>query len=945
MKRRLLLLLAVAAATASLAFALTANASREANQSCFDCHGSSGWATNKVDFEVAPVDRSKCNNCHWYGVHDFDVYHVEQNTAPDYMSRQCSQCHGRYPTRPLIIGWPTSFSPYGWFQSPASLESSPGALHARHVNGSWLKDDPACASCHGVAACGACHGDPAETHAEHGSLGPRELPVVHSIGKKYGDACPDTYLYGYAPNTVYDAASAMFVGQTASGEYRALIRFPLTKAQGSTFSTATLSLTRSSGAAFPLRAYRLRRTNWMSSQATWSVYKSASPWGLPGAKSAALDYYPDLFAESSSGIFDVTALLQAAIAEGQTNLDLLIVDPAPVPRRYNGFYSSNGVYADWYPWLKIEGSRTVGLYAYGPVSGTEIGDPEMPEYITPTRTCVAEACHALSKASTEGFVPACAATCHTDRSILHGYTAARHTANARSASISVGGVSYGPFACDACHSLELGAEHTKASSSQNARGCAECHPTPRGSFTAWDRDTCEQGGCHAVGSSAGMHGGIDASHQVLPENGICFGSDCHADGDLAALHAEATVGSGGTARTSCMVCHAAAVPTSRNCATCHADKIAPDGSVVSHGYDPAKHAAQEECIGSCHSTDLKTAHGTRPCSTCHAGAVDAIRPWDKSCRVCHGDPTHTSALGSHVGNDIDPNGYGCGSTDGSRPYCHDITDVGVLHAPVIDGSGGCPVCHATGVTPTTTCRTCHLFGGSETGHLHHDNVRYLYDRSDAPSDSYTYEAPPNTPPHGWNDDLLYYDCQWCHEEFGATTTSRRAVMPYEGSKMWYSEIGSDFAYPMNSSLYLTTVTVPADGALDFMTDWDLEEGFDYGYVEVSTPTTWTSLPSNITTTSNPYGRNQGNGITGRSGGWVAVHVDLSAYAGKQVRIRFRYNTDTEVFGSGWAIDAIRVSGPGGTVFADNAETAGGGTSTWWWRTGGPYPTPLDPNWD
>ncbi len=43
---------------------------------------------------------------------------------------------------------------------------------------------------------------------------------------------------------------------------------------------------------------------------------------------------------------------------------------------------------------------------------------------------------------------------------------------------------------------ELGAEHSKASASSAAAGCAACHPTPRDTLAPWDKTTCAQGGCH-----------------------------------------------------------------------------------------------------------------------------------------------------------------------------------------------------------------------------------------------------------------------------------------------------------------------------------------------------------------------------------------------------------------------------------------------------------------
>ena len=93
--------------------------------------------------------------------------------------------------------------------------------------------------------------------------------------------------------------------------------------------------------------------------------------------------------------------------------------------------------------------------------------------------------------------------------------------------------------------------------------------------------------------------------------------------------------------------------------------------------------------------------------------------------------------------------------------------------------------------------------------------------------------------------------------------------------------------------------------MSFWTWYDIESGWDYAYVEVSLDgLAWDNLPGNITTTSNPHGNNLGNGITGSSGGWIEGLFDLSAYAGQQVSLRFRYKTDSYVEEEGFYVDDI-----------------------------------------
>ncbi len=59
------------------------------------------------------------------------------------------------------------------------------------------------------------------------------------------------------------------------------------------------------------------------------------------------------------------------------------------------------------------------------------------------------------------------------------------------------------------------------------------------------------------------------------------------------------------------------------------------------------------------------------------------------------------------------------------------------------------------------------------------------------------------------------------------------------------------------------IDVSAGDTLEFWTWYDIEDDWDYAYVEVSTDggSYFRSIPGNITTTYNPNGNNAGHGIT------------------------------------------------------------------------------------
>ena len=155
--------------------------------------------------------------------------------------------------------------------------------------------------------------------------------------------------------------------------------------------------------------------------------------------------------------------------------------------------------------------------------------------------------------------------------------------------------------------------------------------------------------------------------------------------------------------------------------------------------------------------------------------------------------------------------------------------------------------------------------------------------------------------------------------------------PRTGDYQWYSGFKPDVTDVMGSDLSSYTLTmakpiqIPVGGAeLKFYEWYDVEAYYDWTFVEVSIDggTTWTSLPGRHTTTDNPNGGNTGNGTTGSSGHYVWEKMDLSAYAGMNILIRFRLSQDGGVYGLGWTIDDIVItSGRKQILFSDLVEPA------------------------
>lgn len=152
--------------------------------------------------------------------------------------------------------------------------------------------------------------------------------------------------------------------------------------------------------------------------------------------------------------------------------------------------------------------------------------------------------------------------------------------------------------------------------------------------------------------------------------------------------------------------------------------------------------------------------------------------------------------------------------------------------------------------------------------------------------------------------------------------TRTLVQPASGSHQWWSGSGND----LDTTLTSGRITLPAGpAALTFKASYDIEQGYDYAFVQVDDGSGWTSVPGSIV--SEP----DNQGIDGTTGGrWTPASFDLSAYAGKTVSVRFRYDTDGGAAGNdsdtsndGFFVDDVVLTGGGRTLLSDGAETGAG----------------------
>lgn len=156
---------------------------------------------------------------------------------------------------------------------------------------------------------------------------------------------------------------------------------------------------------------------------------------------------------------------------------------------------------------------------------------------------------------------------------------------------------------------------------------------------------------------------------------------------------------------------------------------------------------------------------------------------------------------------------------------------------------------------------------------------------------------------------------------GSTQVPVVANEAHSGRYQWYSHRGDDSNTRLTRAFDLSGVE---QATLHYWTWYDIEPDWDYAYVEISTDggTSWTILQTPNSATTNPSGNAYGPGYTGSSDGWLEEQLDISAYTGQEVLIRFEYVTDDAVNRPGWTVDDISIPE---IDFFDDAEA---GDNAW-----------------
>lgn len=165
--------------------------------------------------------------------------------------------------------------------------------------------------------------------------------------------------------------------------------------------------------------------------------------------------------------------------------------------------------------------------------------------------------------------------------------------------------------------------------------------------------------------------------------------------------------------------------------------------------------------------------------------------------------------------------------------------------------------------------------------------------------------------HQYGVDYIAFECagDYTIQFTGSTATRLLPADPYSGDYAFWSNKGDESNMTLTREFDFTNVSAPIE--LTFQTWYDIETDWDYVYVEVSeNGETWEILTTPSGTGTDPSGNSYGWGYTGVTGDWIEETVDLSAYAGKKVFVRFEYVTDAAVNGEGFMVDDIRVEATG-----------------------------------
>ena len=181
------------------------------------------------------------------------------------------------------------------------------------------------------------------------------------------------------------------------------------------------------------------------------------------------------------------------------------------------------------------------------------------------------------------------------------------------------------------------------------------------------------------------------------------------------------------------------------------------------------------------------------------------------------------------------------------------------------------------------------------------------------------------------DDMEHGDNGWTRQVFGADDLWHRTTRAFNSpGTSWWCGIESSGTYATPNAIRTAAISPPIDLSraiapvtLQFYENFSTEPGYDYCMVDVALDgsSTWTPLRGGL-----------GAAPSGSSGGWRLTMLDLSAWAGQTIRIRYYFDTIDAAANSypGWFFDDVLVSAsrpPWLAVTPTLGTVAAGGSQT------------------
>ncbi|MEU6093286.1 immune inhibitor A domain-containing protein [Streptomyces sp. NPDC047079] len=156
------------------------------------------------------------------------------------------------------------------------------------------------------------------------------------------------------------------------------------------------------------------------------------------------------------------------------------------------------------------------------------------------------------------------------------------------------------------------------------------------------------------------------------------------------------------------------------------------------------------------------------------------------------------------------------------------------------------------------------------------------------------------------------------------TVTTDLITPASGSYQWWSGSGNGLGNTLARDVDLTG---RSSATLSLKGYYDIEQNYDFLYTEVSTDggTSWKPVDGTVNGVAIPRDASDQPALTGTVDKYADLVYPLDAYAGKRIKLRFRYTTDTGVAKKGFTADDIAITADGSAVFTDGAEN---GTGDW-----------------